>query len=125
MRQLLMLLRICVVASTLRAGSTEELFSAVAAGRLETIRDLLAHRSGLNRTDLAMVSGVFNREELIKVAGLAKPTAKLGEKFQYQNQRKFSVYRRNKEYHRFFIFREKYLPQRCGQGILWLRRQQV
>jgi CubicO group peptidase (beta-lactamase class C family) len=50
-----------------------------------TLRDLLAHRSGLNRTDLAMVTGVLNREELIKVAGLAKPTAKLGEKFQYQN----------------------------------------
>ncbi|HEY3579128.1 MAG TPA: serine hydrolase, partial [Pyrinomonadaceae bacterium] len=50
-----------------------------------TLRDLLSHRSGLNRTDLAMVSGVFNREELIKIAGMAKPTAKLGEKFQYQN----------------------------------------
>ncbi len=50
-----------------------------------TIRDLLAHRSGLNRTDLAMVTGMLNREELIRVAGLAKPTAKLGEKFQYQN----------------------------------------
>ena len=50
-----------------------------------TIRDLLAHRSGLNRTDLAMVTGMLNREELIRVAGLAKPTARLGEKFQYQN----------------------------------------
>lgn len=50
-----------------------------------TIRDLLAHRSGLNRTDLAMVTGMLNREELIRVAGQAKPTAKLGEKFQYQN----------------------------------------
>lgn len=50
-----------------------------------SIRDLLAHRSGLNRTDIAMVTGVLNREELIKVAGMAKPTAKLGEKFQYQN----------------------------------------
>ncbi len=50
-----------------------------------TMRDLLSHRSGLNRTDLAMVTGVLNREELIKVAGVAKPTAKLGEKFQYQN----------------------------------------
>src|SRR5688572_1870204 len=50
-----------------------------------TIRDLLAHRSGLNRTDLAMVTGMLNREELIKVAGQAKPTAKLGEKWQYQN----------------------------------------
>src|SRR5262245_54484768 len=50
-----------------------------------TMRDLLSHRSGLNRTDLAMVTGVLNREELIKVAGMAKPTAKLGDKFQYQN----------------------------------------
>jgi CubicO group peptidase (beta-lactamase class C family) len=50
-----------------------------------TMRDLLSHRSGLNRTDLAMVTGVLNREELIKVAGMAKPTAKLGEKWQYQN----------------------------------------
>jgi CubicO group peptidase (beta-lactamase class C family) len=50
-----------------------------------TIRDLLSHRSGLNRTDLAMVTGMLNREELIRVAGMAKPTAKLGEKFQYQN----------------------------------------
>ena len=55
-----------------------------AAARI-TIRDLLAHRSGLNRTDFAMVTGLLNREELIKVAGMAKPTAKLGEKFQYQN----------------------------------------
>ena len=50
-----------------------------------TIRDLLSHRSGLNRTDFAMVTGLLNREELIRVAGMAKPTAKLGEKFQYQN----------------------------------------
>jgi CubicO group peptidase (beta-lactamase class C family) len=50
-----------------------------------TMRDLLSHRSGLNRTDLAMVTGVLTREELIKVAGMAKPTAKLGEKWQYQN----------------------------------------
>jgi len=50
-----------------------------------TLRDLLSHRSGLNRTDLAMVTNKLNREELIKVAGRAKPTNKLGEKFQYQN----------------------------------------
>ncbi|MCU1288135.1 MAG: hypothetical protein JWN60_364 [Acidobacteria bacterium] len=50
-----------------------------------TIRDLLSHSSGLNRTDLAMITGKLNREELIKVAGEAKPTAKLREKFQYQN----------------------------------------
>ena len=50
-----------------------------------TIRDLLAHSSGLNRTDLGWVTGKLNREEIIKVAGEARPTAKLREKFQYQN----------------------------------------
>ncbi|MEP6945249.1 MAG: serine hydrolase [Acidobacteriota bacterium] len=50
-----------------------------------TIRDLLSHRSGLNRTDLAMITGKLTRAELIQVAAQAKPTAKLGEKFQYQN----------------------------------------
>jgi CubicO group peptidase (beta-lactamase class C family) len=50
-----------------------------------TLRDLLAHSSGLNRTDLAWVSGALNREEVIRVAANAKPTAKLREKFQYQN----------------------------------------
>ncbi len=49
------------------------------------VRDLLAHSSGLNRTDLAMITGKLSREELIKVAGIAKPTAGLREKFQYQN----------------------------------------
>ncbi|HEV7700377.1 MAG TPA: serine hydrolase domain-containing protein, partial [Pyrinomonadaceae bacterium] len=49
------------------------------------IRDLMRHASGLNRTDLAMMTGKFNRQQLIQVAGQAKPTAKLGEKFQYQN----------------------------------------
>lgn len=50
-----------------------------------TLRDLLSHSSGLNRTDLAMVTGKLTRAELIEVAGQAKPTAKLHEKFQYQN----------------------------------------
>jgi CubicO group peptidase (beta-lactamase class C family) len=50
-----------------------------------TIRDLLSHRSGLNRTDLGWITNKLNREEIIKVAGMAKPMAKLGEKFQYQN----------------------------------------
>ncbi len=50
-----------------------------------TIRDLLSHSSGLNRTDLAFAVGTLNREEVIRVAGLAKPTARLREKFQYQN----------------------------------------
>ncbi|MFL6282321.1 MAG: serine hydrolase [Pyrinomonadaceae bacterium] len=50
-----------------------------------TVRDLLSHSSGLNRTDLAWITGVLNREEVIRVAGQAKPTAKLREKWQYQN----------------------------------------
>ncbi len=50
-----------------------------------TIRDLLSHSSGLNRTDLAMITGKLTRAELIQVAAQAKPTAKLHEKFQYQN----------------------------------------
>ena len=49
------------------------------------IRDLLSHSSGLNRTDLAMLTGRLNRAELIQVAAQARPTAKLREKFQYQN----------------------------------------
>lgn len=50
-----------------------------------TVRNLLSHSSGLNRTDLGWVTGKLSREEIIRVAGEAKPTAKLGEKFQYQN----------------------------------------
>ena len=50
-----------------------------------SIRDLLCHRTGLDGTDLAWYTGVLNREEVIRTAGQAKPTAKLGEKFQYQN----------------------------------------
>ncbi len=49
------------------------------------IRDLMSHSSGLNRTDLAMVTGKLNRVELITVAGEAKPMAGLREKFFYQN----------------------------------------
>lgn len=49
------------------------------------IRDLMSHSSGLNRTDLAWITGKLNREEIIKVAGEAKPQAKLREKWQYQN----------------------------------------
>lgn len=50
-----------------------------------TVRDLLRHSSGVSRTDLAWMSGVLNREETIRVLADAKPTAKLGETFQYQN----------------------------------------
>ena len=50
-----------------------------------TVRDLLSHSSGLSRTDLAMITEKLKRDELIKVAGEAKPVAKLREKFGYQN----------------------------------------
>jgi CubicO group peptidase (beta-lactamase class C family) len=50
-----------------------------------TIRDLLSHRSGLAGTDIAWYTGVLNREEVIRAVATAKPTARLGEKFQYQN----------------------------------------
>ena len=49
------------------------------------VRDLLTHSSGLNRTDLAMITGKLNRVELIKVAGQAKPIAPLRKRFLYQN----------------------------------------
>lgn len=50
-----------------------------------TVRDLMAHTSGLNRTDLAMITGRLNRQELIQVVGEAQPMAKLREKFFYNN----------------------------------------
>ena len=49
------------------------------------VRDLLSHSSGLNRTDLGWITGKLNTEEIIRVAGDAKPIAGLGEKFLYQN----------------------------------------
>ncbi len=50
-----------------------------------TIRDLLRHNSGLDRTDLIWYTGVLTREEVIKAMAFVKPTAKFREKFQYQN----------------------------------------
>ena len=50
-----------------------------------TVRDLMTHSSGLNRTDLAMITGRLNRQELIQVVGDAQPMAKLHEKFFYNN----------------------------------------
>ena len=49
------------------------------------VRDLLSHASGLAGTDIAWYTGVLTREEVIRAAGRAKPTAKLREKYQYQN----------------------------------------
>jgi CubicO group peptidase (beta-lactamase class C family) len=50
-----------------------------------TVRDLMTHSSGLMRTDLVWIPGVLTRKEVIKAAGLAEPTARLHERFQYQN----------------------------------------
>lgn len=50
-----------------------------------TISDLMCHRSGLARTDLAWATGMLTSDEIIRVAGQAKAAAKFGEKFQYQN----------------------------------------
>lgn len=50
-----------------------------------TVRDLMDHSSGLNRTDLAMITGRLNRQELIQTVGEAQPMAKLNEKFFYNN----------------------------------------
>ncbi|HKX29578.1 MAG TPA: serine hydrolase domain-containing protein [Blastocatellia bacterium] len=55
------------------------------ADALVTIRDLLRHSSGLDQTDLTWRTGVLTRQEVIKVAGRARPTAKVHERFQYQN----------------------------------------
>ncbi|MEZ5347455.1 MAG: serine hydrolase domain-containing protein, partial [Pyrinomonadaceae bacterium] len=49
------------------------------------IRDLLCHSSGLNRTDLGWITGKLNEEEIIRVAGEAKPMAGLRKQFFYQN----------------------------------------
>ncbi len=50
-----------------------------------TISDLLCHKSGLDRTDLFWYTGKLNKKEIIQNVANCKPTAKLGEKFQYQN----------------------------------------
>lgn len=50
-----------------------------------TVRDLMDHSSGLNRTDLAMITGKLNRQELIQTVGGAEPMGKLHEKFFYNN----------------------------------------
>jgi len=50
-----------------------------------TIRDLLSHRTGFANANWAWQTGTLNRTETIKVAALAKPTAKLRERFQYNN----------------------------------------
>lgn len=50
-----------------------------------TINDLLSHRSGLPRTDTILAANTLSAEDMIWNITRAKPTAKLGEKWQYQN----------------------------------------
>jgi CubicO group peptidase (beta-lactamase class C family) len=50
-----------------------------------TLRDMMCHDSGLPRTDIYWAGNRLNREEAIRVLADVKPTAKLGERFQYQN----------------------------------------
>lgn len=55
------------------------------ANRRITISDLLCHRSGLARTDLIWYSGTLSRKDVIRAMAYVTPTAKLGDRFQYQN----------------------------------------
>ena len=56
------------------------------ADALVTLRDMLCHRTGLKAyADLAAEPAVLTREEYIRAATGAKPTARFREKFQYSN----------------------------------------
>jgi CubicO group peptidase (beta-lactamase class C family) len=50
-----------------------------------TINDIMSHRSGLPRTDFIMLGTNLTSADLIWNVTRAKPTAKLGAKWQYQN----------------------------------------
>lgn len=50
-----------------------------------TLRDLLTHRTGLGRTDLAWYAGGLTRDELLQVAYQAQPMAPLGTQTHYNN----------------------------------------
>jgi CubicO group peptidase (beta-lactamase class C family) len=51
-----------------------------------TLADLLSHRTGLMAyTDIPWITGVLRSDQVIQAMANAKPTAKLGEKFQYNN----------------------------------------
>jgi CubicO group peptidase (beta-lactamase class C family) len=51
-----------------------------------TFRDMLCHRVGLmSKNDLATVADDLTREEYIRIAGAAHPTARFRERFQYSN----------------------------------------
>lgn len=50
-----------------------------------TIRDLVAHRSGMARHDLLWFNSEFTRSDVIKSLQYLEPACKLREKFQYNN----------------------------------------
>jgi CubicO group peptidase (beta-lactamase class C family) len=50
-----------------------------------TIRDLVTHRSGLPRHDLAWYNSIFPRGEILNRLPFLEPTCDLREKFQYNN----------------------------------------
>jgi CubicO group peptidase (beta-lactamase class C family) len=51
-----------------------------------TLRDMLCHRVGLmSKNDLCTVDDYLTREEYIRIAGSAHPTARFRERFQYSN----------------------------------------
>ncbi len=56
-----------------------------------TIEDMLSHRSGLPRVDLAWYVHDFPREDLLQILARAEPTAPLGVVWQYQNLMFLSV----------------------------------
>ncbi len=56
------------------------------ANALVTLRDMLAHRTGLRAyADLAAEPAVLTREEYLRAAVSARPAARLRERFQYSN----------------------------------------
>ncbi|MBX6363925.1 MAG: serine hydrolase [Gemmatimonadetes bacterium] len=50
-----------------------------------TVRDLLTHRSGLARGDLLWISGLFDRDEILRRARYLEPSWSFRSQFGYQN----------------------------------------
>lgn len=56
-----------------------------AADEKTAIRDLLCHRTGLTRTDLAWASGEATRDEILQAIAAAEPVTPFREAFHYNN----------------------------------------
>lgn len=61
-----------------------QLFDKAANERM-TVEDLLCHRSGLPRTDIAWYSGKFDRKEILQLLAKCEPSAPFRGAWQYQN----------------------------------------